>query len=184
MVPQLIQAAHICGFHLHQLRTLGVFFEQIVKNAIVVTVFRQGDFQLLADFARFCEWSGVQDHRHYTDQHQEEQRKAQVTHPGGKADGHCKKDAADFSGAARHRTEPNQVKRAHNGNAGAEVPVDEHDDRLNNHRHQGQSDDEAFAVGVAEHVAQRHADAKRHGGQRAENQLIHPHRSGGGGGRR
>ena len=67
-------------------------------------------------------------------------------HTGCKADCHSKKDAADFFGTSRCRTESDEREGSGNGDSGSKISIDKHDHHLYDHRHQNKRDSKAFGA--------------------------------------
>ena len=165
MVMQVIQAAHIGRSHRDQFGCTGIFGKQVVKQAGIVQIFRNGDLQLLFHRRLFAE------REHGICNKQQADRKAghdcnpDVSHTGCKAKRHGEEDAGDIPRRSRRRAEADQAERTRHRNARADIAVDQQDDDLHQRRDQRQCDRHGLGIGIFEHVHTRdqHAEHQRRG---------------------
>ena len=162
-VTQLIQCAHIGGFYFFQRVGGGVAFKEIIKQAIVIEIFRNGDFQDPGGIFLLAKAQGGKC-QHGTAQKEEQQDgQSDIAHAGGQTNGHGQENGGDFPGGTGGGAEPHQAERAGYGNASPDAAIDQHDDRLYHRRQDGQCDGKALGAAAAVTGHQRGADPQQQG---------------------
>ena len=170
MIMQIIQAAHAGGTHGNQLCRAGILPKQIVKQAGVVEVLRNGDFQLFFLLRLSAEGQrrvgGQQDAHHRAG----DNGNADIAHAGGKAERHREENAGNVTRRAGRGAESHKAERAGDSHACAEVAVHEQDDDLHHCGQQRQRDRHGLRVGVFVHINGGNERAERKRRQQTDNE--------------
>ena len=170
MIMQIIQAAHAGGTHGNQLCRAGILPKQIVKQAGVVEVLRNGDFQLLLLLRLSAEGQrrvgGQQDAHHRAG----DNGNADIPHAGGKAERHGEENAGNVTRRAGRGAESHKAERAGDSHACAEVAVHEQNDNLHHRGQQRQRDGHGLGIGVLIHIDCGNECAERQRRQQTDNE--------------
>ena len=169
MIMQIIQAAHAGGTHGNQLCRAGILPKQIVKQAGVVEVLRNGDFQLLLLLRLSAEGHrrvGGQQEAHHS---AGDNGNADIPHAGGKAERHGEENAGNVTRRAGRGTESHKAECAGDSHACAKVAVHEQNDDLHHCGQQRQRDRHGLRVGVFVHINSGNERAERKRRQQTDN---------------
>ena len=162
MIMQVVKAAHTGRAHGYQLGLAGVGIKQIVEQAGVIQIFRNGDFQLLLLLGLFAKRQRRVDSQQQANRKARCRRDADISHAGGKPQRHGQKNTGDIARRTRRRAEAHQTERARHRHARAQITVHQQNNGLHQDRQQRQRDGHGLCIGIFEHI---------HGGdQRAEKQ--------------
>ena len=167
---QVIQTAHTGGSYRNQLRRAGILLEQVVKQAGVIEVLRNGDLEFLLLLRLSAEGHrriGGQQHAHHN---AGDNCNANITHTGGQTERHGEENAGNVTRGAGRRTESHEAECAGDGHACAQITVHQQDDNLHHCGQQCQRDGHGLRVGIFIHVNGCHKRAERERHQQTDNE--------------
>lgn len=167
-VLQLVERAHVGGLDALERVRGGVGVKQIVKQSVVVEVFRDGDLQQTLIGAPRTEVQPRQQQEHRRDDDEKHRRERDIAHAGRKTERHGEEDYADLPRRAGHGAKAHEAERPGNGDARADVAVDEQDDDLHDRGQHRDRDGKALTALRAVHTEESRGDAEHERHRRAD----------------